>query len=463
MLGGDGFECIAAGNTMFASTQLGLFRRVSDLFTTGNWFDITPPSVLKPWNVDFIMRPGTTNTLFYGGTSGNILRSTDSGDSWTDLGGGLNGRILNLAMGASNTNRLYFANIGTKRRTDNAMATAANITYTNINIGLPGSARTGIAVDPTNSNNVFVCFSGYISGQKVYQSTNAGATWTNISGTLPNVPVHCIVHDGPPGGLYIGTDIGVFYRKNSTGGWLPFMNGLPSTIVTELEIRSGEGRIYAGTFGRGMWRSGLFTNCSANLVLTTMNDPSSANYTGYHYYTASGTITSTRIITGGVGTDVTYRAGGQVNLNEGFEVREDNLFNAEIGDPNSIFQPIQPFAQGIVEVFATSESNALGNAGSDVQELTLSFDAHLRLPTRTYPNPFGVSFTLEVAAFHQDRTVWAELYALSGKVVKTISPQVVPQGMRMISEICTDDLSTGVYVLRVYEKENVENFKVVKQ
>jgi hypothetical protein len=456
--GADGFECAVTPTVIFSTTQGGLGKR--SVFSTGEWEDITPPGVSSPWNVDFLIRPGTTTTLFYGGTSGNIHRSTNSGDTWSNLGGGLTGRIFNLAIGTSNTNRLYFANVSSIRRTDNANAPAADVTFTSITTGLPNLAITGIAVDPENSNNVFVCLSGYSGGQKVYRSTNAGASWTNLSGTLPNVPIHCIVHEGANEGLYIGTDIGVFYRNNSTGGWLPFMNGLPTTIVSELEIRPGEGRIYAGTFGRGLWRSELFSNCSANLTLIASNDPSNPAYTGYQYYTASNTITSSRTITGGVGTDVTYRAGGSVTLNEGFEVRAENEFRAELGSCNSVFQPIVPTAQGILEVFADRND---GTAQAHTLNTAISYDALHRIPTRVYPNPFGVSFTLEVAAFNNDRTVRGELFDLSGKLVKTISPQSVPQGLRLVSEIYTDDLPAGVYVMRVYEDEDVETFKVVKQ
>ena len=57
---------------------------------------------------------------------------------------------------------------------------------------------------------------------------------------------------------YIGTDIGVFYRDNILGDWIPFSNGLPVVEVTDLEIQVSSGKLRAGTYGRGMWETALY-------------------------------------------------------------------------------------------------------------------------------------------------------------------------------------------------------------
>ncbi|MBK8142597.1 MAG: hypothetical protein IPK57_17560 [Chitinophagaceae bacterium] len=49
---------------------------------------------------------------------------------------------------------------------------------------------------------------------------------TNISGSLPNVPVNCIVADAADN-VYIGTDMGVFYRGVSHTDWTPFIQACP--------------------------------------------------------------------------------------------------------------------------------------------------------------------------------------------------------------------------------------------
>ena len=101
-------------------------------------------------------------------------------------------------------------------------------------------------------------FSGYVSGEKVYRTSNGGGTWTNISGILPNMPVNSIVYQkGANDGLYIGTDAGVYYKSNILPFWVPYKLGLPNVIVDDLQIHYGTKKITAATYGRGIWQAPL--------------------------------------------------------------------------------------------------------------------------------------------------------------------------------------------------------------
>ncbi|HAT63113.1 MAG TPA: hypothetical protein DCS66_00730, partial [Flavobacteriaceae bacterium] len=46
-----------------------------------------------------------------------------------------------------------------------------------------------------------------------------------------------------------------YYIDNTFADWQPFNTNLPNVIVNELEINQAEGKIYAGTYGRGLWVS----------------------------------------------------------------------------------------------------------------------------------------------------------------------------------------------------------------
>jgi hypothetical protein len=109
------------------------------------------------------------------------------------------------------------------------------------------------------------------------------------------------------------------------------MNGLPATMVFDLLINYGSSVITAATYGRGFWRSALYTDCPGGYSLTVANDPSNPNYTGFQHYEASSTVTSSRVITGGIGTDVTYQAGTSVTLLQGFHAKAGNKFSATLG------------------------------------------------------------------------------------------------------------------------------------
>ncbi len=128
-----------------------------------------------------------------------------------------------------------------------------------IGTGLPTLAITYIAIDPLDPDLICVTLSGFLEGEKIYRSTDGGTTWNNISGNLPNVPANTVVFSGSNGGMYIGTDLGVFYHDDDLGNWQPFWQNMPNTIVMELEIDPTEQQLYAATYGRGIWRTPLFT------------------------------------------------------------------------------------------------------------------------------------------------------------------------------------------------------------
>jgi len=78
-----------------------------------------------------------------------------------------------------------------------------------------------------------------------------------------------------------------------------------------------------------LWSSAMFS-CDVSLGLTPANAPIDEDCKGHQVYHASNSITSTRIITGGVGTDVLYGAGSAITLLEGFHAKQDNLFEAKL-------------------------------------------------------------------------------------------------------------------------------------
>jgi len=326
MRGADGMDAMidhSNSNIFYTTRQYGLLEKSTN--GGSSFADISPSGVSGPWVTPLVMNPSTSTTI-YGGYS-DVMKSTNGGSTWTNTG--VDGRGA-MAIGTSFTGRIY-ASYGTSMWRSDDAAVSWNTCTTS---GLPGQPITFIAVDPANSLDVFVTVGGYSSGQKVYEHTNGGSggSWINISGTLPNVPVNCIAYEeGSADGLYIGTDIGVFYRDDNTGDWVPFLNGLPTVPVFDLEINNTANVIRAATFGRGLWSSALYTPCPTSYYLTQANDPGNPNFTGYQVYEASYTVESSRIITGGYGTDVTYQAGTSITLQTGFHAQAGNKFRASLG------------------------------------------------------------------------------------------------------------------------------------
>ncbi len=250
-------------------------------------------------------------------------------------GGPVSGRTF-VRTARNNANRIYAG--------DNEMSNTTNFTqkvYTTTNKGTnwteiySGTNQvpfTDLTFNADNGNEMWLCFGGYDSTLKIKYSNNGGSTWTNVTGSLPNVPVNCIVFDdnnGNPGGaVYIGTDIGVFYRDNNLGDWIPFSNGLPVVEVTDLEIHNAQGLLRAGTYGRGIWETSVYNSCVSSITLNTGNTASNRPY----YFQAFTDIQSTAFHAG-TGANVFYKAGVEMELTPGFQAigAPDNVFKATIG------------------------------------------------------------------------------------------------------------------------------------
>jgi len=128
----------------------------------------------------------------------------------------------------------------------------ATTTFDTINVPFGGN-MSDIMAHPTDSGRFYVTFSGYNSTQVA--EYNKGL-WTQIAIGLPNVPVRCIEYDSSLSVLYVGTDVGVYYRDTSTNNlWASFRKNMPSIEVTDLGINYTTKEIWASTYGRGMWSS----------------------------------------------------------------------------------------------------------------------------------------------------------------------------------------------------------------
>ncbi len=254
VLGGDGMECLidySNENIMYGSLYYGDIRR--SMNGGGSFVSVTNGITESgAWVTPFVIDPFDPNTLYAG--FNNVWKTTNRGDSWeqiSQVGGGTLGFV---EVAPSDPNVIYAGRSSGLFRTTDGGAT----NWTQLPLPPGTGSITYLAIHPANPNLIWVTRSGYSAGNKVYRSENGGATWTNISGALPNVPVNCITfQNNSPERLYVGTDIGVYYRDLLTSDWQDFNTALPNVRVTELEIQYFVGKIRAATYGRGIWESAL--------------------------------------------------------------------------------------------------------------------------------------------------------------------------------------------------------------
>lgn len=255
-LGGDGMEAaIDPSNSqiMYGCIQNGALRRT----TNGgqNWSSIKPANANGgAWITPYQINPLAPNELFAGYEE--VWKTTDRGDNWTQIsnfGTGSNLRYLHIAP--SNANYIYTGTYSTLYRTSDGGQNWSTITP-----NLPNnSAIKYLAIHPNNPNQIWLALSGYNAGEKVVSTSDGGQTWSNVSANLPNLPINCIVYqNNSHNGIYVGTDVGVYYTDSTLSNWQSYMTGLPNVPVYELEIHDGIDKIRAATYGRGVWESDLF-------------------------------------------------------------------------------------------------------------------------------------------------------------------------------------------------------------
>jgi len=262
--GGDGMNCIidyTNENIIYTSVQNGIIiktdidqgtqEEISNNIPAGQKDSTSPTGA---WITPYVIHPTNPNILLAGYKK--VYKTTDQGDSWSAISPELTSDNLRfITIAPSDANTIYASTFDSLYSTSDG-----GINWQYIPIDIPQADISCIAVDPANPKKIFITISGYIVGSKVFVSPDGGQNWYNYSGSLPNVPANCITYlKGSNEGLYIGTDIGVFYTDASMTDWVPYQNGLPNVIVNDLEISYNDNKLWAGTYGRGLWKTDLYT------------------------------------------------------------------------------------------------------------------------------------------------------------------------------------------------------------
>ncbi|MEO5983700.1 MAG: hypothetical protein ABIQ13_15450 [Pedococcus sp.] len=126
--------------------------------------------------------------------------------------------------------------------------------------GFPNRFVQGLTIDPNNTQHAYAAINGFsrrftegpgAGVGHLYETTDGGATWSDTSANLPDVPASS-VKQLANGGVVLGTDLTAFYRAPGATTWQVLGSGLPLTVVMDLES-APDGNLYAATHGRGIW------------------------------------------------------------------------------------------------------------------------------------------------------------------------------------------------------------------
>lgn len=295
-IGGDGFfVAVDPDNSQIAYTE----RPGADLAVTADggvtWTDIPPPAAVTdtaPFSTPLAMDPLDSKHLIIAGRAIAETLNAPDGADWKvvfDMGTNpANGvarvqTALDLQGDAAyvaacgNCNRSVRVDLGFQRwlatNVGGAQPPAKGTTqgwhFASAN-GLPQRYVTGVEIDAGDTDTVYVTLGGYGGAQylppgryldpntqigtgNVFKSTDAGETFVDISGDLPDLPALWITQLGTQ--LLVGTDIGAFISTDLAGTqWSPLGATLPAAPVSSLHLHPGNpDLILASTFGRGIW------------------------------------------------------------------------------------------------------------------------------------------------------------------------------------------------------------------
>lgn len=227
---------IQSGGSLYISNNAGngISASVGSPGVDGNW--VTP------------LMANAAGDLFAGY---NNLYKLVSG-AWVQQNTGTigTGNLELISIDPSNDNIMYVANGSSLYKSTDLGITFTNVYTTTSNI-------TSIEVHSTDSNIVYITTQSTSGG--VLKSTNGGTSFANFFTGLPNIGKNIIVHQGrnTDNPLYVGTDLGVYYRDDSMSTWQAFDTNLPNVSVTDLEINLEDAKLVAATYGRGIWQTDI--------------------------------------------------------------------------------------------------------------------------------------------------------------------------------------------------------------
>jgi hypothetical protein len=185
-----------------------------------------------------------------------------SRSEWTrafDLGAGHSATAVAMDKGVG-----YVGWCGPCNNSGFARGLATNASGTWQAVTLPASVPNryigGVGIDPADPNHAFLAMNGFsrrftegpgAGFGHVFETTDGGKTWSDISANLPDVPTNSI-KETADGALVLGSDLGAFYRAPGSSLWTRLGDNLPYTTVMDVEV-ADDGNIYAATHGRGIW------------------------------------------------------------------------------------------------------------------------------------------------------------------------------------------------------------------
>lgn len=237
-------------STLMAAThEHGVLRTIN---SGGSWTAVNTGMTNFTTRAIGIGPTSATDTTAYVGvwTSAGVFKTNDLGDSWVKRSSGINGaHIYGMDIDPANPWRVYMAtyNMGVMRTSDGAGNWQ--------NVALPGQPVSTVRVHPGNPPLVFAG----TAGLGLYASRDSGANWApSQAGLQAASATGLVVAPGNPQELFVGVDGGgVMHSVDGGLTWSTFSQNIGSPWVNGLLLQPGSSFLFAFTEGAGLYRCDL--------------------------------------------------------------------------------------------------------------------------------------------------------------------------------------------------------------
>ncbi len=189
---------------------------------------------------DMKWKPGSGSQVVYASSMNKFFRSTDKGDSWTEITSGFAGLLASgtrISVSASSPSTVYVGTVNDEGTIFRSTDAGLNFTvqYHDPTWSLTGYDSTGggqgnynfcIEANPSNANQLF------LGSHNIMRSDDAGVSWQKL--THWSKIVHTDMHDylfqpGNSTNLFQANDGGVWLTTTSGTAWSPKSDGLGAT------------------------------------------------------------------------------------------------------------------------------------------------------------------------------------------------------------------------------------------
>lgn len=209
----------------------------------------------------FAIAPSEPSTIYAAGKY--VYKSTDAGDSFivANLGQLLDGNpAYAVDVSATNPDVVYVVTAPNFSSGDNfppgvAVSTNGGNMFESRSLDLPNRVPNDVTVDPNDPAVAYITISGFGTNH-LFRTEDYGENWTAIDNGLPDVPGNALAVDPSDSNqLYYGNDIGVYFSPDYGNTWTVWGEGMPmASIVMDLKISTFDRSIWVATHGNGTYK-----------------------------------------------------------------------------------------------------------------------------------------------------------------------------------------------------------------